>query len=569
MRRLDGSTPFGSGWLRAVILVCLLAGCGTPPPLALAPPPLQDDDRYDTAEPNERRRDDYYDVLDYTLFRPVGQWFDIPRQLRKIPGKPYQARNLTAFDEIQDSSWWSNRIGKRPMTASELAQGGIQVPGPDTTSTWRIVRAKTMGVTPGFTIVDGRGNSYVIKFDPLDEPELATGAEIISSRLFWAMGYHVPENHLVVFDPKILEIDPGATVPQFGEKVPMRPHHLDQILNKVPRRDDGLVRALASRYLQGKPIGPFSFHGKRHDDANDAIPHEHRRELRAYRVFAAWLNHNDCRAINTLDTFVERDGRSFVQHNLIDFGATLGSRSYQANLRSEGHEYLWDFGIMARSLVTVGLVQRDWFAHHYATSRGAGWFSAENFAPRDWKPDYPNPAFDNMTQRDAFWAAKIVMRFDDALIRAAVAVADFTDPATTELLTQVIRQRRDRIGAAWIADANALDNFRLVDIDGPSAALQFDDLAVHYGYRSERSYSAVLIQPDGQRQTLKLLEQQTPLAASLTAIVAAGGDAVSERLLRVEIQSDLGAAQWTPCSRVTVYVPVSGLPKIVRVDRDE
>ena len=81
----------------------LLAGCGAPPPLAIDPVPVQDDDRYDIAEPPERHRDDYYDVLDYTLFRPIGQIFDIPRQARKIPGKPYQARNITAFDEIQQA----------------------------------------------------------------------------------------------------------------------------------------------------------------------------------------------------------------------------------------------------------------------------------------------------------------------------------------------------------------------------------------------------------------------------------------------------------------------------------
>ena len=34
------------------------------------------------------------------------------------------------------------------------------------------------------------------------------------------------------------------------------------------------------------------------------MPHEDRRELRGYGVFAAWLNHVDAKAINSLDTLV-------------------------------------------------------------------------------------------------------------------------------------------------------------------------------------------------------------------------------------------------------------------------
>ena len=37
-----------------------------------------------------------------------------------------------------------------------------------------------------------------------------------------------------------------------------------------------------------------------------------------------------------------------------------------------------------------------------------------------WKPEYPNPAFDNMRPDDAFWAARIVSRFTDEMIGAVV-----------------------------------------------------------------------------------------------------------------------------------------------------
>ena len=54
------------------------------------------------------------------------------------------------------------------------------------------------------------------------------------------------------------------------------------------------------------------------------MPHEHRRELRALRVFGAWTNLTDLKAANTLDTLVTENGRSIVKHYLQDVGSTFG-----------------------------------------------------------------------------------------------------------------------------------------------------------------------------------------------------------------------------------------------------
>ena len=67
-------------------------------------------------------------------------------------------------------------------------------------------------------------------------------------------------------------------------------------------------RVVASKGITGKDVGPFKYYGTRPDDPNDIHPHEHRRELRAMRVFGAWLNHDDSRAINTRD-FLQDVGR--------------------------------------------------------------------------------------------------------------------------------------------------------------------------------------------------------------------------------------------------------------------
>ena len=65
---------------------------------------------------------------------------------------------------------------------------------------------------------------------------------------------------------------------------------------------------MASRFIEGKLAGPFNYQGMRSDDPNDIVPHEDRRELRGLGVFAAWLNHHDTRAINSMDSLVVENG---------------------------------------------------------------------------------------------------------------------------------------------------------------------------------------------------------------------------------------------------------------------
>ena len=179
---------------------------------------------------------------------------------------------------------------------------------------------------PGFTIVDGEGRKYLLKFDPPSNPELASAADVISSKFLYALGYNVPENYVVRFKAEQLSIDPKTTfVDHYGKKRPMTERDSPCILTKVKPDQHGVIRALASRFIPGSPVGAFRYHGTRTDDPNDTIPHEHRRDLRGLRVFAAWLGHDDSKSLNTLDTLVKQNEANFVKHYLIDFGASLAA----------------------------------------------------------------------------------------------------------------------------------------------------------------------------------------------------------------------------------------------------
>ena len=212
-----------------------------------------------------------------------------------------------------------------PVTVDELVKGPGAGIGP-APGGWTVIAAKNDGVMPGFTVRDSAGQVWFIKFDPPGHPAMATGTEVVVARLFWALGYHVPETHLATLRPEELTIDEhGAHHSPSGKRRPFKESDIRLLLRRAHREADGSYRVVASKALEGRPIGGFRFYGTRSDDPNDVIPHEHRRELRGYGTFSAWLNHVDSKSINTLDTVVEQNGKQVVRHHLLDFGSTIGS----------------------------------------------------------------------------------------------------------------------------------------------------------------------------------------------------------------------------------------------------
>jgi len=453
------------GAILSGILLAAAALAATPGARFRPDDPLRaDPDRLPIAKPEEVDLSNVYDVLENTFrHRPKG----------RVP----EAMNVNTLGEVPDSSWFTNRIGARAMTVEEIARGVTTVGPPDVTQTLTVIASKSGGITPGFTMRDARGSVYFVKFDPAAHPMLSTAADVIGSRFFHAFGYHVPQNDVAYIRREQLRIDPRATVTVGGgRKRPMTEADLDRNLARAARLADGRIRIVASLRLAGAPLGPFQYRGTRADDANDVFPHEHRRELRGLRVFAAWLNHDDSRSLNTQDMFVDGEGGGYVRHHLIDFSSSLGSGS---NAEREiapqnprgGNEYVIELAPMLRTLFSLGLWERPWRTVPYPAYPGVGRIEADFFQPHAWRPEYPNPAFERMQDADAFWAAAIAHEFSDEAVRAAVATGELGDAESERYLADTLIRRRDETVAYYFALVNPLAGFA---VEG--GALRFRNL---------------------------------------------------------------------------------------------
>jgi hypothetical protein len=402
---------------------------------------------------------------------------------RQKPRPPHPALGINTLGEVPDSAWFTNRHGRVRMTREALQRGAGNENQPQ--PPFVIVGAKTEGITPGFKMMDAKGRLYYVKPDPIDYPELSTGADILGSKFFYAIGYNTPENYTVRMKSSDWTIDNAAKIKAIGG-IPreMVAKDLFDILAKVPLLPDGSFRVTASLAIPGTSLGPFRYEGTRSDDPNDIVPHEHRRDLRGLFVFCAWLNHTDAKAANSYDGLVQEGGVAFVRHYLIDFGSAFGSDGDAVKDARFGHKYqIPSAGDAFKSLFHLGLYSQAWERAEYPRARAVGRIESKIFDPERWKPNYPNPAFLNRRPDDEYWAAKIVMAFSDADIRSLVETGEYSDPRAADYVVNTLAERRDKIGRTYFAKVLPLDLFRI-----QNEKLVFEDLAARFNFRDAIEY---------------------------------------------------------------------------------
>ena len=438
-----------------------------------------------------RKVDDIYDFLENSYVTP-GREGKIAKRL------PLPALDVNTVGEVPDNAWYTNRHALRRMQIPELQKGPGNTTPPSPNGVWTIIGAKSDGVTPGFVIEDANKNRYLLKFDPPGYPELCSAADVIGSKFFYALGYDTPENYVVHFSAENLAIPAGTMWRDAaGRKHSLTRQTIKGMLRSQPKSAGGTYRALASRWLPGEVVGPFSYRGTRNDDPNDTIPHEDRRELRGLAVFSAWLNHHDTRSINSMDTLVVEDGRKYLKHYLIDFGSILGSAGYGPKQAWIGHQHYIARKDALVQAVTLGFYAPRWVRADSPDLTGVGLFDASTFEPEKWMSNYPNPAFLMMDTNDAFWASKKVAAFTDDEIRAIVATGEFSDPKAADWIAESLIQRRDKIAATWFSKVLPLDKFRVTE-----GRLAFSDLSAVYGVGKPRVYVTDWLTYDNRQHLL-------------------------------------------------------------------
>jgi hypothetical protein len=388
-----------------------------------------------------------------------------------------------------------------------------------------------------------------LKFDPPGYLEMSTAADVIASKFLYAAGYNVPENFIVTFDEHILvpKADLACTG-SLGGKLSSDPRGISHFLEKLPRTENGQLRAMASKFIEGKIKGPFSYSGVRQDDPNDRIPHEHRRELRGLRMIQAFLNNPDVKQLNTLDTYVEQDGQKFLKHYLIDFGDSLGSSSIEPKKPGTTDHYLFDPAEIMKTAVTLGLNRRRSDSNQIQYP-SIGYIEGATFEPMRWRSNSPNPAFENMTKRDGYWAAKIVASFTNEQIEAAVRAGQYSDPDAERTLVQILEQRRDRVADYWFRRVAPLDRFRCT-----SQGLTFDDLAIETGLDSAANVTYEV-----------MIDGLSPITVSRSGFETTIPITVSESLTKVQIRRL--SPNWREPEVTVMVQSVEGKPAAVGIQR--
>jgi hypothetical protein len=467
----------------AVALIALAPVAGSTPKFFDDDPITRVPESQDASGAAEWDIDLFYDLMYNT--------FATPRTIKT----GWRAQNLNTIEEVPDSGWFTNRILARPLSAEQLLQGantsadgGLDVrKGGKLT----IIKPKDVGAAPGAVVRGPSGETWFISFDPPDYPEAATGSIMVASRLFWALGYWQAEQYLATVREEDFVIAPDAVIrPPSGNKRPMKREDLQAVLRRVYRYGDGSYRIAASKLLPGKVLGGFRYHGTRPDDPNDIVPHEHRRELRALKVFGAWTNLTDMKAGNTIDTLVtDERGRKTVRHWLQDVGSTFGIGANGRHDWWEGWETLYAGDVAWKRIYSLGFHLSPWQTAGYQKHDSIGIFEGEEFDPETWHPRSLPGAFLAARDDDNFWAARRVVAFTDEMIRTVVKAARFSDPGAEKILADVLIARRDKIARAYLPKLNPIVDVAL----DPSGVLTFANAAVDArvaepptgGYRAE------------------------------------------------------------------------------------
>ena len=234
-----------------VLLICLAGAWAAEPPGRAAAPRFYSDDpiwrdpeTQDASTISRSKISDQYDLVENSF---LGAGDKTERH----------AVNVNTVDEVPDSSWFTNRIGPLQNGAIDLsALTTDPTPAPGRRrARGRSSRGRAKASRPGSRFATPRARSTGSSSIPVEFPEMASGAEVISTKFFHAFGYHVAgelPRHAAI--PTTWQIAPDATIKdEDGRRGRCTREDLDDDPRaRRPPQPDGIV----SRPRQPKPRRP-------------------------------------------------------------------------------------------------------------------------------------------------------------------------------------------------------------------------------------------------------------------------------------------------------------------------
>ncbi len=473
----------------AILLVVALsaAGCSTTMPRFVEGPVVWDvDDRANIDPPSETEF--------YRLQHHFVNFFD--RRIRNglDPLLAAPALDVNRLGGVPTSSWYVNR--SEDLRPEDLVRGaGGDLDSPEEHFPWTLTRVKVGGQNPGFLFRDSSGQRFLLKLDKPGTPTIATAAGAVANRLFWALGYHVPDDRVVFFRRQDLLLSDAAIERGISGAA------VDAILEShATHLGDGRWRGLVSRFLGGRPVGGYSYRGTRSDDPNDRIPHERRRSLRALRVFGAWLNHVDTKIDNTLDLYTERDGRHYLQHYLVDFDGCLGGYWAARHEARIGWAYDLDLGQFFSSIPKLGLDRRPYEGMNEAVHPEIGLFDAKNYDPARWRSNYVNDQILSANPADLYWAGQKLRWITPLHIAAAVKAARFEDPEAERVLTDILVERWRKTLRWSLTQVSPVEGLDPVATSGDGFRVDAVDALTEAGLDSDLTYCVRVLDLRGRER---------------------------------------------------------------------
>ncbi len=547
--------------LRGALVGLVAAGCATSnvrrfPPEA---PLTELDDRRPYAKPPESFYSPFiWDGANYSSFRPLARFWTFPVKS--------DALDVNALDEVPNSSWFMNRMSARVLSPEEVHRGACPDANDEPKLPWVVVGGKPDGSNPGFQVKDGSGVRQLVKVDGTLQPERATASDVIGAAMFHAAGYWVPCNRVVFIRKDQMRLKEGAEVKRTNGTVePLTQETIDQIMSKATEVSPGLFRVSVSEFIPGRPIGPWRYEGVRKDDPNDTIPHEHRRSNRGMRLLAAWFDHVDTRQENTMLAWMQvGDGElGYTRHYRIDFGDGFGIIQGPDGIPQRlGHAGYFDLGQMSSDFVTFGLQNRPWFDKEMGKAGvRLGYYRAEPFSYDPWQPGYPNPAFDEATESDYAWMARILARFTPSHIKALVERGRVRDPVMKSEMIRIMTVRRRKMLERYLTRLSPLT---WPDLRGSELCLQ--DVAVWSKIRdiATRKYAArAYVEGRRRPRSLEIRKEDDAYVCARLPEVETDG----QRYLVVDVEAGSAGRDAPGPARIHLYGAGNGSFMLVGLER--